>query len=463
MSQTKKNKRSISIKLPKNRDLRLEIEPVIAKSKKICEEIQQQLAQHEGLQRVSQQVSEAATKSKSAAKQNSFFSIHRLPGYMFILLLIWSAWWVYYDFVVTPQISIALSDRDTQNIVEVMSGQVGINIVNCNGSSHGLEMLYDKKVDITFVQGGVDFPNQYQRFILPEKELIIFLVRDGLKKHQVKRVCTSVKNQGSHTLSQRCLKVMGMQVTFTHDWPRLVENEEFILPPDVDAVIVVKSMEEKNMAAIRSLVDKGFRFRTVDLGVWGDTKSYLQKIKLSKGYILKNPFAPQMTVQSYWVHRYVVANPHIRTAHVKNIARALYPTNLEISPERESVVNDSLQKADAFTETFIGVAMILMSLFGLSVYSFRQRFNELNTLVSLLNMLQSSKDLHGELDHELRTQYILYLAYCSDLLSIIDIVTGYYAQENSALMFNGFCSTIHQRCSHLKLNIQLKIQHATLK
>ncbi len=43
------------------------------------------------------------------------------------------------------------------------------------------------------------------------------------------------------------------------------------------------------------------------------------------------------------------------------------------------------------------------------------------------------------------------------------MIGGYYTQENSSLLFSGMPEIIHQRCDGLKINIQLKILHATIK
>ena len=51
---------------------------------------------------------------------------------------------------------------------------------------------------------------------------------------------------------------------------------------------------------------------------------------------------------------------------------------------------------------------------------------------------------------------------CSDLLGQISMISGYYTQENSSLLFNNLSEVIHQRCDGLKINIQLKILHALL-
>ena len=48
------------------------------------------------------------------------------------------------------------------------------------------------------------------------------------------------------------------------------------------------------------------------------------------------------------------------------------------------------------------------------------------------------------------------------LLGVISMIASYYTQENSSLLFNNLSEVIHQRCDGLKINIQLKILHATV-
>jgi len=78
-------------------------------------------------------------------------------------------------------------------------------------------------------------------------------------------------------------------------------------------------------------------------------------------------------------------------------------------------------------------------------------------------MLQSNKDILGELNISRRIENLKYLSLVSDLLSIISSINGFYTQENSSLLFNNQSEVIHQRCDNLKLNIQLKILHAGIE
>jgi hypothetical protein len=61
-----------------------------------------------------------------------------------------------------------------------------------------------------------------------------------------------------------------------------------------------------------------------------------------------------------------------------------------------------------------------------------------------------------------RAENLLYLGLVSDLLGVISMIASYYTQENSSLLFNNLSEVIHQRCDGLKINIQLKVLHATV-
>jgi hypothetical protein len=98
----------------------------------------------------------------------------------------------------------------------------------------------------------------------------------------------------------------------------------------------------------------------------------------------------------------------------------------------------------------------------LEMMTYRKQFHELNSLISLLSMLQSNKDVLGLTDVELRRENLHYLGLCSDLLSLVSTISSYYTQENSSLLFNNLAEIIPQRCDSLKINIQLKILHAMI-
>ena len=83
-------------------------------------------------------------------------------------------------------------------------------------------------------------------------------------------------------------------------------------------------------------------------------------------------------------------------------------------------------------------------------------------MISLISMHQSEKDVLGLTDDDRRSENLLYLRICSDLLGLISVISGYYTQENSSLLYSNLLQIIHHRCNGLKLNIQTKILHAPI-
>ncbi|HVC94449.1 MAG TPA: hypothetical protein VND64_12200 [Pirellulales bacterium] len=124
--------------------------------------------------------------------------------------------------------------------------------------------------------------------------------------------------------------------------------------------------------------------------------------------------------------------------------------------------SEMLQGVDAFLGIIVNIGLAFLALLGIEVMTYRKRFHELNSLVSLISMLQSNKDVLGIRDATVRAERLLYLSMCSDLLGLVSMISGYYTQENSSLLFNNLSEVIHQRCDGLKINIQLKILHAII-
>jgi hypothetical protein len=127
-----------------------------------------------------------------------------------------------------------------------------------------------------------------------------------------------------------------------------------------------------------------------------------------------------------------------------------------------SETSEIFQGVEALLGIVINLVLAFLALAGLEMMAYRKRFHELNSLVSLISIHQSSKDVLGVTDPKIRHNHLLYLSLCSDLLGLISMIGGYYTQENSSLLFSGLPEIVHQRCDGLKINIQLKILHATV-
>ena len=57
--------------------------------------------------------------------------------------------------------------------------------------------------------------------------------------------------------------------------------------------------------------------------------------------------------------------------------------------------SDMLQGLEAFLSVLVYIGLAFLALLGLEITTYRRRFNELNTLVSLISMHQSDKDVLG--------------------------------------------------------------------
>jgi hypothetical protein len=180
-----------------------------------------------------------------------------------------------------------------------------------------------------------------------------------------------------------------------------------------------------------------------------------------------DPPVPDEPLATYSVTTYIVARrnltprllaqaAHVLDARPVTIAeRGFAPTTAEAS--------EIFQGIEAFMGIIVNIGLAFLALLGLDVMTYRKQFHELNSLISLLSMLQSNKDVLGLADGAKKAENLLYLSLVSDLLGVISMIASYYTQENSTLLFNNLSEVIHQRCDGLKINIQLKILHASVE
>jgi hypothetical protein len=175
---------------------------------------------------------------------------------------------------------------------------------------------------------------------------------------------------------------------------------------------------------------------------------------------------PAEAVNTYSVTTWLVAREGLTPALLTQAARVIdaHPGSIA---ERSfhlssSEASELFQGIDAFFSVLVNIGLAFLALLGLDVLAYRKQFHELNSLVSLLSMLQSNKDVLGA-PANVRAENQLYLGLCSDFLSLISAISGYYTQENSSLLFNNLSEVVHERCASLKINIQLKLLHAVVR
>ena len=193
---------------------------------------------------------------------------------------------------------------------------------------------------------------------------------------------------------------------------------------------------------------------------------YLQPAEVPAGYLSQQPPVPEQAVATYSVATYLVARRGL-TPRLLAAAAHLLDTDANTLSERgfELTLGDAadvLQGFEAFLSVLVYIGLAFLALLGLEITTYRRRFHELNTLISLISMHQSDKDVLGLTCNETLRENLLYFTTCSDLLGLISVIGGYYSQENSSLLYSSLLDIIYERSDRMKLNIQTKIMHASI-
>ncbi len=450
---------------------RLSIRPVIEQATMLASRVKQELPTHEGLQRASKSVVEAAIKAEQVAtSMKRPWSPHRLPVMFLSVALVGVLTVIYWQFFRVAELSLALPDRDAQVLRDNAASdpRLRVRIVDVPGSREAAAKLEQGEVDLGFVQGGIPIPPKLLRLEIPSRELVLYFVRDGITgPAQVKKVLTSVQGEGSHAVAQAFFGAWGVQVEFVHAWKDVTANADYVVPADVQAVFVVKDpSDEKSLLGAERLAKAGFRLEAPQLGARASRFDYLQTTSIPAGHLHLDPPVPTSAVSTYSVSTWLVARdgltPRLLT-QAASVIEAHPSTITERSFHLSSTeASELFQGVDAFFSVLVNIGLAFLALLGLDVIAYRKHFHELNSLVSLLGMLQSNKDVLGA-PPGVRKEHTLYLGLCSDLLSLISAVSGYYTQENSSLLFNNLSEVIHERAASLKINIQLKLLHAVVR
>lgn len=457
---------------PPNRPLRLRIAPVIAAAEAVAQRVASDLPTHNGLAGAAANVASAAREAERVSKEiRRPWSLHRLPAIFLGVALLLLAGWTYWRFVHTTQLSIALPDRDFSELQKGLQARSKVRFqpVIVPGSREGVEKVTSGTVDLALVQGGLEIPLELPRVETPSPETILLLTRATSPGPQhFRTVLTSLAGEGSHTVAQQVFQQWQIKqpIDWVHDWRKLSTDENYQIPASVDAVFVVKDpADEKTLLAVDRLIAAGFELKPLELGARAARLDYLRPTLIPARYFGLAPEVPTAATPTYSVSTYLVARPgltprllaeanHLLDFHPQTIAAGGFEPSMNDASEM-------FQGIEAFLGIIVNIGLAFLALLGLEVMAYRKRFHELNSLISLISMLQSNKDLVG-IDAVRRRENLLYLSLCSDLLGQISMISGYYTQENSSLLFNNLSEVIHQRCDGLKINIQLKILHALL-
>jgi len=325
--------------------------------------------------------------------------------------------------------------------------------------------------DLAFVQGGIPIPDDLPRLRSPADEVVLWLTRDSVSKvEDVRNVITSLEGEGSHTVAKLFMKEWGLEdkVDFLHQWGEISDGTRTQIPNDVQAVLVVKDASDPvTLKTLALLHSQNFRLRSPYLGAVAENFDFLEEFKLPQGYFDTEPKLPENEILTYKVPTFLVARRNL-TPRLLAVAAHVFDSQPISIADKEYLptaanASEMFQGTEAFLGIIVNIVLAFLALLGLEMMTYRKRFHELNSLVSLLSMLQSNKDILGVEDLRARNENLKYLSTVSDLLGLISAVSGYYTQENSSLLFNNLSEVVHQRCDNLKLNIQLKILHAGIQ
>ena len=453
--------------------LRLRIGPVIQNAEDVKARVERELPHHTGLLSLAGAVAASARESEHVAQQlRRPFGLHRLPAAFLALALLMLVGWIYLQFFHTTILKIASEDRDFQALRSriLQDNRLQFEEVTVVGSQEAVARVNLGKADLGFVQGGVEIPATLPRLETPYPEVLLWFVRPSTTEiSEIRQILTSVEDSGSHAVAQAFVKAWKLEgkVKFLHDWKRLSDEGNYQIPSDGDAVFVVKDpADSKTLRAIEKLAEAGFRLASPDIGARAAKLEYLSRYVVPSGYLNSVPLIPNETISTYEVKTYLIARANMTPRMLAMASHLLdvQPTQMIAGRYEPSLgeASELFQGVDAFLGIIINLVLAFLALTGLEMLAYRKRFHELNSLVSLISIHQSSKDVLGVTDARLRRDHLLYLSLCSDLLGLVSMIGGYYTQENSSLLFSGLPEIIHQRCDGLKINIQLKILHATI-
>lgn len=459
-----------------NEPLRLRIEPLVSVADSLTQRVLAELPTHDGLATAARGVSVAARQAERVDRaMKSPFSPHRLPAIFLAAALVCLAFWVYWRFFHVATLTVAFPDRDATLLRDQVEGRQRVNLrrVMVPGSREAVEQVSAGKVDLAFVQGGMPIPPDLPRLETPRPEIVLFLTRStrATDPSGVRRVLTSAPGEGSHSVLQHFLRAWGIepQVSIDHDWQRLTDDPNYELSPELDAVLVVKDpADEKTRQGVLKLAQAGFMLQSPELGAKAQRLEFLRREIIAPAFLCAFPeVLPAADYATYQVATYLVARRDLTPRRLAQAAHLLdlRPPSIadsEFDPNTADA-SEMFQGIEAFMGIIVNIGLAFLALLGLDVMTYRKQFHELNSLISLLSMLQSNKDVLGLTDDKQKTENLLYLSLVSDLLGVISMISSYYTQENSSLLFNNLSEVIHQRCDGLKINIQLKILHATVR
>ena len=302
--------------------LRLEIDPVIERAEQAVTYVASELPLNKGLARAARGVTEAAYEAKRVSRRlGKLIGLHRLPALFLIISLCGLSFWTYWHFFHSSRLRVAVSERDAVQLKRKVGKRVHIEPVETVGSRVSIAKLSSGEVDLAFIQGGVEIPDEFPRSTLEQSEFVLFYLRKGIESpSEIRRVLTSSENQGSHSLALKFMKFWGVdeQVSFLHDWRVFTEQLDYQIPSDVDAVFVVKDpMNPKLAGTSARLAGQQFRIVSPDIGAMAMRLDFLDEVELRSGYLDPITGIPNQAFTTYSVSTFLVARSGLTLSNLQ--------------------------------------------------------------------------------------------------------------------------------------------------
>ncbi|MBL9036906.1 MAG: hypothetical protein JNG84_00195, partial [Archangium sp.] len=416
-----------------------------------------------GLIEVSRLVLDAVERADGLTRRlRRLFTPHRLPVAFLALALTGVVAWVWLSFFHTATLTVAVPERDAREVKARLVGnrRLTFDAVTVPGSRESLAQVSAGQVDIAFVQGGFALPPSLLRREVKSHEVALLLVRQGRAfPSDVHTLVTSSEGEGSHTVLTQFLPLWHLEsVALRFTWSEVVKGSP--PPDDIDAVFAVKdASDDDTLRALATLHAAGFVLQPLSLGARAARFDFVEPFTVPSGYFEEG--VPTTPIETLAVKTYIVAREGLTPRRLAQAAALADDDGNALSdaavlPSTE-MTSEVLQGVDAFVGLLVNIALAFLGLLGLDALSWRKPFHELNSLVSRLSLLQSQTDVLGVDEVEQRRRNRLVLSFVSDQLGLISTLASFYTQENSALLFDSISEIIHERCSALKINIQLKI------
>lgn len=457
--------------------MNLKIDGIIEGAQKIREKVALELPTHSGLAGAVEEVNKAAAEAKSVAqRRRRLFSLSRLPAAFLGLAILALLAWIYWNFFLERKVSVVIPERDSTEVNLRFFRNKSIIRKKAESSKLAIGDVVLGKADVAYIQAGIDVHRDLKVLQTPILEDVLWMVRkDRPADRPISMVITNDQDEGSHRVAIDFFRNWNPEQIpdFKHEWKNVVVASDkrastYQIEPQVDAVFVVINVaDELNQLRIKEFLKAGFQLTSPYIGAQGEKLGYTQEFRMPAGYISQNPEIPDQEILTYRVPNVLVAKREISDATLANLSHLFEPDSKKLqSVDFDFNAKDAselFQGLDAFLGILINIILGFIAVLGLEMWVYRKRFHALNSLVSLLSMLQSNKDILGQTDPDRRSENLQYLSTVSDLLSMISAINGFYTQENSSLLFNNQSEVIHERCDNLKLNIQLKILHAGIQ